>query len=69
MSYILDVKWLSGCSEVGDHKIYSICYILGKNANNNKKIPSDKINVTKNIFFLSQAPILIKLLLLFAILL
>ena len=23
MSYILDVKWLSGCSEVGDQEVYS----------------------------------------------
>ena len=22
LSYILGVKWLSGCSEVGDHEIY-----------------------------------------------
>ena len=34
MSYILGVKWLSGCSEVGDHEVYSICYILRKKASN-----------------------------------
>ena len=34
MSYNLGVKWLSGCSEVGDHDVYSICYKLRKNANN-----------------------------------
>ena len=22
MSYILDVRWLSGCCELGDHEIY-----------------------------------------------
>ena len=62
MSYILGVKWLSGCSDVGDHKVYSICNILRKNTNN-KKNPSDKINVTKkHSFFLSQAPTLITVL-------
>ena len=34
MSYILGVKWLGGYSEVGDHEVYSICYILRKNTNN-----------------------------------
>ena len=28
---ILGVKWFSGCSEEGDHEVYSICYILRKN--------------------------------------
>ena len=42
MPYIPDVKWLSGCSEVGDHEVYSICYILRKNINNKKKFPQIK---------------------------
>ena len=62
MSYILDVKLLSGWSEVGDHEVNSICYILRKNTND-KKSPSDKMNVTKNTFFLSQTPTLINFLL------
>ena len=37
-------------------KVYSIHYTLRKNTNV-KKLPSDKINGTKNaLFFLSQAP-------------
>ena len=32
---ILGVKWLSGCSEEGDHEVYSICYILRKNTHKN----------------------------------
>ena len=30
MSYVLGVKWLIGCSKVGDHEVYSIRYILRK---------------------------------------
>ena len=41
MSYILGVEWLSGCSEVGDHKVYLIHYILRK-TNNKKKFPQTK---------------------------
>ena len=33
---ILGVKWLSGCSEEGDHEVYSICYILRKITNKKK---------------------------------
>ena len=27
---VLGVKWFSGCSEEGDHEVYSICYTLRK---------------------------------------
>ena len=30
---ILGVKWFSGCSDEGDHEIYSVCYILRKKKN------------------------------------
>ena len=33
---ILGFKWLSGCSEEGDHEVYSICYILRKITNKKK---------------------------------
>ena len=32
-NYILDVKWLSGCNQEGDHEVYSIWYMLRKNTN------------------------------------
>ena len=45
------------CKSIYILKNYSIHYILRTNRNNNKNIPSDKINVAKNIlfFFLSWA--------------
>ena len=50
---ILGVKWFSGCSEEGDHEVYSICYILRKSTLAKKN--SDKINATKTVFSLRSS--------------
>ena len=64
MSYNLGVNWLSGCSEVGDHDVYSICYILRKNTNNQtnslwqnkcKKKQSSQFYISFAIFLWAEA--------------
>ena len=61
--WLVKIDWLIDCKEycflifcksIFTLKVCSIPYILRKN---NKKIPSNKLNVTKNkLFFLSQTP-------------
>ena len=55
MSYILGVKWLSGCSDVGDHKVYSIRYILRKNTNNKKNSLRQNKCYKKTLFTLTSS--------------
>ena len=51
---ILGVRWFSGCSEEGDHEVYSVCYVLRKKNTHTHKSQTKQM-LQKTLFSLRNS--------------